>query len=112
MKMRHLHVQREFGSEGSQEPLLPAEDEAPHHEIMGYDAEVSEIEATSSSLDSRTRSGQNDQNGGKRGISWSRDTYFGALSFNLAAFILPALYSTLAKLWVAKIDSSMVVTTE
>ena len=35
--------------------------------------------------------------------------YFGALLFNLAAFILPALYSTLSKLWVAQIDSSLIV---
>ncbi|SMR50504.1 unnamed protein product [Zymoseptoria tritici ST99CH_1E4] len=42
----------------------------------------------------------------------SRSTYSGTLLFNLAAFLLPALYSTLAKLWVANIDSSMVVTTD
>lgn len=38
--------------------------------------------------------------------------YAGALAFNIAAFALPALYSTLSKLWVAGIDSSMVVTTD
>lgn len=38
--------------------------------------------------------------------------YSGALLFNLAAFILPALYSTLSKLWVANIDSSLVVLTD
>lgn len=38
--------------------------------------------------------------------------YTGALLFNLCAFVLPALYSTLSKLWVANIDSSMVVTTD
>ncbi|KAI0111263.1 hypothetical protein GGR51DRAFT_71589 [Nemania sp. FL0031] len=43
---------------------------------------------------------------------WRRDRYFGSLVFNIAAFILPALYSTLSKLWVANIDSSMVVTTD
>ncbi|KAG8626754.1 hypothetical protein KVT40_005699 [Elsinoe batatas] len=42
----------------------------------------------------------------------SRDTFTGALTFNIAALILPALYSTLSKLWVANIDSSMVVTTD
>ncbi|KAH3931394.1 hypothetical protein HBI56_139070 [Parastagonospora nodorum] len=41
-----------------------------------------------------------------------RDTYFGALLFNICAFVLPALYGTLSKLWVANIDSSMVVTTD
>ncbi|KAI0436106.1 hypothetical protein F4803DRAFT_252152 [Xylaria telfairii] len=43
---------------------------------------------------------------------WHRDRYFGSLAFNVAAFILPALYTTLSKLWVANIDSSMVVTTD
>lgn len=38
--------------------------------------------------------------------------YEGALLFNLCSFILPALYSTLSKLWVANIDSSKVVTTD
>ncbi|KXS96511.1 hypothetical protein AC578_6296 [Pseudocercospora eumusae] len=42
----------------------------------------------------------------------SRSQYSGALLFNIAAFILPALYATLSKLWVANIDSSMVVTTD
>ncbi|KAK0367589.1 hypothetical protein CLIM01_15053, partial [Colletotrichum limetticola] len=41
-----------------------------------------------------------------------RGTYHGALAFNLAAFVLPALYGTLSKLWVANIDSSLVVTTD
>ncbi|OTA07469.1 NACHT domain WD40 repeat-containing protein [Trichoderma parareesei] len=41
-----------------------------------------------------------------------RDRYYGALTFNTASFILPALYSTLSKLWVSRIDSSMVVTTD
>lgn len=43
---------------------------------------------------------------------WHRDRYFGALLLNAASFVLPALYSTLSKLWVASIDSSMVVTTD
>ncbi|KAL9037210.1 MAG: hypothetical protein Q9180_003850 [Flavoplaca navasiana] len=41
-----------------------------------------------------------------------RDRYFGALFFNVLAFILPALYGTLSKLWVANIDSSLVATTD
>lgn len=41
-----------------------------------------------------------------------RNQYAGALLFNLASFILPALYGTLSKLWVAAIDSSLVVTTD
>ncbi|KAI1360578.1 hypothetical protein F5Y08DRAFT_46102 [Xylaria arbuscula] len=43
---------------------------------------------------------------------WNRERYFGSLAFNTAAFILPALYGTLSKLWVASIDSSMVATTD
>ncbi|KAJ6787768.1 hypothetical protein PWT90_06454 [Aphanocladium album] len=39
-------------------------------------------------------------------------TYASALAFNLASFILPALYSTLSKLWVARIDASLVATTD
>ena len=39
-------------------------------------------------------------------------SYPGSLLFNLGAFFLPALYSTLSKLWVANIDSSQVVTTD
>jgi Na+-driven multidrug efflux pump len=45
-------------------------------------------------------------------LRWHRDRYFGSLIFNLAAFVLPALYGTLSKLWVANIDASMVVTTD
>lgn len=36
----------------------------------------------------------------------------GALLFNTGAFFLPALYSTLVKIWVANIDPSLVVTTD
>lgn len=42
----------------------------------------------------------------------SRSSYPGSLLFNISAFILPALYSTLSKLWVSSIDSSLVVTTD
>ncbi|KAI5918153.1 hypothetical protein F4810DRAFT_693522 [Camillea tinctor] len=45
-------------------------------------------------------------------LSSYRNTYSGVLIFNISAFILPALYSTLSKLWVANIDSSLVVTTD
>ncbi|KAL9047502.1 MAG: hypothetical protein Q9206_006723 [Seirophora lacunosa] len=38
--------------------------------------------------------------------------YTGALLFNLLAFLLPALYATLSKLWVAKIDAALVATTD
>ncbi|EPE09144.1 hypothetical protein F503_06920 [Ophiostoma piceae UAMH 11346] len=43
---------------------------------------------------------------------WHRSSYSGALLFNVAAFVLPALYSTLVKLWVADMDASLVVTTD
>jgi Na+-driven multidrug efflux pump len=42
----------------------------------------------------------------------SRSSYTGTLLFNIGAFVLPALYGTLSKLWVANIDSSMVATTD
>ena len=41
-----------------------------------------------------------------------RNHYVGALLFNTASFILPALYSTLSRFWVASIDASLVVTTD
>ncbi|KAE9991429.1 hypothetical protein EG327_011658 [Venturia inaequalis] len=44
--------------------------------------------------------------------AFDRKSYSGALLFNFGAFLLPALYGTLSKLWVANIDSSMVVTTD
>lgn len=46
-----------------------------------------------------------------KSLTWSQ-SYTGALLFNICTFILPALYATLSKLWVANIDSSMVVTTD
>ena len=49
---------------------------------------------------------------GKRRHLLHRDRYLGALLFNIAAFTLPALYGTLTKLWVAGIDSSLVVTSD
>ncbi|KAJ5111434.1 hypothetical protein N7532_001969 [Penicillium argentinense] len=39
-------------------------------------------------------------------------SYYGSLIFNLGSFVLPAIYSTLRKLWVSNIDSSQVVTTD
>lgn len=41
-----------------------------------------------------------------------RDKYSGSLMINVITFTLPALYGTLSKLWVAKIDTSKVVTTD
>ncbi|KAM3086136.1 hypothetical protein ACMFMG_000276 [Clarireedia jacksonii] len=43
---------------------------------------------------------------------FKREEYPGSLLFNIGAFILPALYGTLSKLWIANIDSSKVVTTD
>ncbi|KAI1799053.1 hypothetical protein F4811DRAFT_545618 [Daldinia bambusicola] len=50
--------------------------------------------------------------GSRHRLWFHRNHYAGALLFNLGAFVLPALYSTLSKLWVAEIDSSLVVTTD
>lgn len=46
--------------------------------------------------------------------SWLIDawSYTGALAFNICAFLLSALYSTLSKLWAANIDASQVVITD
>ncbi|CAA7260441.1 unnamed protein product [Cyclocybe aegerita] len=41
-----------------------------------------------------------------------RATYHGALVFNLAAFLIPAVYGTLSKMWIANIDSSLVSTVD
>ena len=43
-------------------------------------------------------------------IIWALKSYNGSMLFNICAFLLPALYSTLCKLWVANIDASHVVT--
>ncbi|KAI5359625.1 hypothetical protein Slin14017_G105270 [Septoria linicola] len=71
------------------------------------------------SLTSRVGAVDRDENGhestkqDERTIPFCSGTrYSGALLFNFAAFILPALYGTLSKLWVANIDSSLVVTTD
>ncbi|KAI9695318.1 MAG: hypothetical protein M1820_008725 [Bogoriella megaspora] len=42
----------------------------------------------------------------------NRQSYVGTIAFNFIAFLLPALYQTLSKLWVANIDTSLVVTTD
>ncbi|KAK6359940.1 hypothetical protein TWF696_001065 [Orbilia brochopaga] len=43
---------------------------------------------------------------------WNRKRYFGSVLFNVVTFLLPALYGTLSKLWVAQIDGSKVSTTD
>ncbi|KAK6524064.1 hypothetical protein TWF694_005729 [Orbilia ellipsospora] len=43
---------------------------------------------------------------------WRRERYFGSVVFNICTFLLPALYGTLSKLWVAGIDGGMVATTD
>ncbi|KAL8651495.1 MAG: hypothetical protein Q9210_003214 [Variospora velana] len=51
--------------------------------------------------------------GSSKVVGWrKRDRYTGALLFNILAFILPALYATLSKLWVANIDAALVATTD
>ncbi|EXJ56416.1 hypothetical protein A1O7_06759 [Cladophialophora yegresii CBS 114405] len=46
------------------------------------------------------------------GSIWSRDKFSGAVAYNFVGFVLPALYGTLSKLWVANIDASMVATVD
>ena len=43
---------------------------------------------------------------------WSRERFTGAVLFNAATCLLPAIYGTLAKLWIAYFDPKMVVTTD
>jgi len=68
-----------------------------------------EAETATSSTEESVERTQDDRT--KPG-SWSRKRYLDSLIFNIAAFILPALVGTLSKLWVANIDSSLVVTTD
>jgi len=44
--------------------------------------------------------------------SLSKARYSGALLFNILAFLLPDLYATLSKLWVASIDKNLVAATD
>ncbi|KAL8388403.1 hypothetical protein RB595_009267 [Gaeumannomyces hyphopodioides] len=54
-----------------------------------------------------------DGDAGPESVAWyHRKRYPGALLFNIASFILPALYGLLSKYWVANIDASLVVTTD
>ncbi|EXJ77923.1 hypothetical protein A1O3_09082 [Capronia epimyces CBS 606.96] len=55
---------------------------------------------------------ENTEGQSARGHIWRRDRFCGAILFNFLAFVLPALYGTLSKLWVANIDSTMVVTVD
>ncbi|KAK2713043.1 uncharacterized protein LOC136025301 isoform X2 [Artemia franciscana] len=43
---------------------------------------------------------------------YSRKSYFGAVCFNIATYLIPAIYSTLSKLWIAKINADSVATTD
>ncbi|KAK5170186.1 uncharacterized protein LTR77_004772 [Saxophila tyrrhenica] len=69
-----------------------------------------EIDTTTTGEDDAIHENASDES--KNVKPWSRSTYCGSLLFNIGAFILPALYGTLSKLWVANIDPSMVVTTD
>lgn len=46
------------------------------------------------------------------GLVRFRASYHGALFFNLSAFLIPAVYGTLSKMWIANIDASLVSTTD
>ncbi|KAI1471131.1 uncharacterized protein F4812DRAFT_412859 [Daldinia caldariorum] len=72
-----------------------------------------DVSTTEPQSPSDANSGDHHHAGSSRHRIWfHRNRYAGALLFNLGAFFLPALYSTLSKLWVAEIDSSLVVTTD
>jgi len=43
---------------------------------------------------------------------WSRGRFTGSVLFNVFTFLLPAIYMTMAKLWVSQLDSKMVVVTD
>ncbi|KAI8917535.1 hypothetical protein DFJ77DRAFT_488310 [Powellomyces hirtus] len=45
-------------------------------------------------------------------IETIRATYYGAVGFNFVTLLLPALYGTLSKLWIAQLAPSQVVTTD
>ena len=72
---------------------------------------VSESHASPDSPNNTQTPDGNTRSSKFRKFRLSRSNYAGTLLFNLATFILPALYGTLSKLWVANIDSSMVATT-
>ncbi|KAF2840943.1 hypothetical protein M501DRAFT_1010124 [Patellaria atrata CBS 101060] len=55
---------------------------------------------------------EEEQNVSRSKKLYSRERFSGALLFNLVALILPALYGTLSKLWIANLDRSMVVTVD
>ncbi|KAI1775760.1 hypothetical protein F4818DRAFT_414862 [Hypoxylon cercidicola] len=76
-----------------------------------------EVDTTITTADEVQSSWDVNASDGPNGVSqhknWRhRDRYAGALLFNIGAFFLPALYNTLSKLWVADIDSSLIVTTD
>ncbi|TFK28703.1 hypothetical protein FA15DRAFT_748040 [Coprinopsis marcescibilis] len=82
-----VHYRMPGSSKVESPPQSPADDEHPRDEAMEHTGKPSTLTKL-------------------------RSTYHGALSFNLAAFIIPAIYSTLSKLWVANIDSSLVSTAD
>jgi hypothetical protein len=45
-------------------------------------------------------------------ISDNMRSFSGALPINFVTFLLPALYGTLSKLWIANIDNSVLATTD
>ncbi|KZP06605.1 hypothetical protein FIBSPDRAFT_876383 [Athelia psychrophila] len=87
----------------SQYTMLPSDDPVKTSSVDGATAESLEQETSPAKFDRELISPH---------APWSRKTYVGAVFFNVLAFLLPALYGTLVKLWVAEIDSSLVVTTD
>lgn len=96
--------------------MLPSKDDVAVHAAHADHEEEQNVDETSESLKYRPWSPSDVGHIPSQGrIMMQADqeiSYSGSLIFNLGAFFLPALYSTVSKLWVAKIDSSQVVTTD
>ena len=109
------HVDSIDGDSQALVPLLTATDSS-HDPHLDYRASGSRMKNTDIPGLSREESdSQNDETGDIEEDSlpwWSRERFTGAVLFNAATFLLPAIYGTLAKLWIAKIDPHMVVTTD
>ncbi|MCJ1244562.1 hypothetical protein MMC30_001760 [Trapelia coarctata] len=88
--------------------MLSSKDDLPSHATEVADTEADERPVQQESLGGESSGKALPRLSDLR----NRKTYYGSLVFNLGAFLLPALYSTLSKLWIANIDSSLVVTTD
>jgi len=83
------------------DPDLPIETRMDHLQADLADPPVEDDRDQKSSL-SRTNTGERLSQ-----LTRFRSSYHGALIFNLCAFLIPAVYGTLSKMWIANIDSSL-----